>query len=132
MNEKIEKYIKERETVLASKRKKEKDILLKELKLDVKDISDEEYEQLLKYSKDINSINRNAEKNLNIASQVIFYAGFIIGIIFLMVGCIDCDFEFDSFNISYLLEGIISFLFGYITYAAMQVLRNISLKLEKE
>ena len=132
MNEKIEKYIKERETVLASNRKKEKDILLKELKLDVKDISDEEYEQLLKYSKDINSINRNAEKNLNIASQVIFYAGFIIGIIFLMVGCIDCDFEFDSFNISYLLEGIISFLFGYITYAAMQVLRNISLKLEKE
>jgi len=100
------------------------------------DVTDDEYAELLKYVPlaKKGKTNNKAEDLLNIASSVILYAGVIGFIAFFILSWAPQESYHDwfrDFSWSSFVYGIASLIIGFVNSALMQVIRNISLKLDK-
>lgn len=116
-------------------------------RLEAWEITDEEYNEVVKhlpeemlnnpeqFLPENKSIpNNKAENMLNVASYILLVAG-ILGFVlcFILAGEPQdiWDDWFEEFNWTTFIYGIVVGIVGFTQYALMQVLRNISLKLDK-
>ena len=122
-------------------------------KLKIFDIPDEDYQEMLKYipeeeqndiktesenpyKKDSESnINSSAEKTLDTISYIVLILGILAFIVYFVLSFQKVPTGYYSheteFNWSIFAEGCGTLLSGLALYAIMQVLKNISLKLNK-
>ena len=100
------------------------------------DVTDEEYAELLKYVPPAqkSKTNNKAENLLDIASSVVLYSGVIGFIVFFILSWAPQESYHDwfrDFSWRSFAYGIVLFILGFVNSALMQVIRNISLKLDK-